>query len=61
MRAIKTLLSFLGYWLAATMALHSGMLWVLESLFPERWYALALSAGLAFVGVIMVVYGERSN
>jgi hypothetical protein len=61
MRILRSTLSFVGYWLAATMALHSGLLWVLEPLFTKRWYALAISAGIAFAAVAYVAITERND
>jgi hypothetical protein len=61
MRILRSILSFAGYWLAATFALHSGLLWVLEPLFTKRWHVLAISAGIAFAAVAYVAITERDH
>jgi len=57
----RNIIAFIGWWIGGTMALWQTILGWFTPLFPEPWYALATSAAIALVIIVIFARCEQKR
>ena len=60
-QAVRSILSFVGWWVAGTIGIHYTVMGWFISLFPAPWHSIVVSGILSLIAVSTVAHRERSH